>query len=205
MQDNVTAVFDHPSAANDAVAALVEAGFAREAIHVLPAVDAALRRADRKRDPHVLERAVVDPRSGTPIEPLNGAAIGAVVGFCVGAAVAVLMATGNITIMGMGPAMRAGPFLAGVIGGLVLGFAGFVGGWTANAPLPKLEEPMTAPVLGLESMAHPHRGTPDTTIVHVVLEADRAAEARAVLERFKEHDNVSVWQRADGSWEPLRA
>ena len=197
MENNVTGVFEHISAANDAVTALVDAGIAREDVHVIPAIDPELRHADRHRDPHVVRRDV--------IEPQNGAAMGFVGGFLLGGLVGVLMATGDVTIMGMGPAMRAGPFLAGVVGALVLGFGGALAGWVLNAPLPKIEEPLSSPILGLESLAHPHRGTPDTTIVHVLVDETRAAEVRAILERFKGHDNVGVWRRTDGSWEPASA
>jgi hypothetical protein len=194
MESTVTGVFEHNSAANDAVNALTEAGIGRDAIHVIPAVDPELRKADRRRDPQSSERALIDPQ--------NGAALGFVAGFFGGGLLGLLLATGNLTIMGMGPAMQAGPFVASVVGAAVLGLAGYVLGWIFNAPLPNLDEATPAPVPGFESLAYPHRGTVETTIVHVVVEKEREQEVKAVLERFKTHANAGVWHRTDHSWEP---
>lgn len=179
----VIARFDHPSAAQDAVTALVDAGFQREAISLLPTASEDVLRARRNLPVDATHRAIVPPDTG--------AAMGFALGFLGGGFGGLILGTGALPIMGMGPAMSIGPFWSAAVGAMVLGFAGAIAGYIFNAPLPRLEPQ------GFDPNA---RGPAIGTILSVLSPEDRVQDARSVLGRLAP-DSVKVWSVVDASWQ----
>lgn len=182
---DVIAVFDHPSAANDAANALVDAGLDRSAVRVIAGASEDVLRRQRQASPDVSERGFMPPE--------NGAALGFVAGFLGGGFLGLVMGSGALNVMGKDAAMQAGPFWAAAIGAIVLGAAGALAGFILNAPLPRLEPPHATAE---------HRGT--ITIVQAAVAPDDSAGALTALDRHHPAD-VRVWARDDGSWTPRAA
>ena len=182
---DITAVFDHPSAAQDAGRALAEAGFGHNELSIVAGESDEIVRARRMASPNEIVRAVVPPDTG--------AALGFVLGFLGGGLLGLLLGTGTLRIMGVGPAMAAGPFLSAAIGAVVLGLGLALAGYIFNAPLPKLEP--TPLVTGSP------RPT-SRTILRVDASPERATELVELLSRFKPQQ-VSVWRSNNGDWLPL--
>lgn len=184
MSTRVIGIFDHVSAANDAVNALLEAGFAKEDVRVSAmASEDAL--AERRRRP----RNMIVRRYLTP--PSRGPQLGLVIGFITGALLGLLMSTGVLVVMGEGQAQFVGPVLATIIGAVVFGVFGAFFGFVSNADLPTLDpqEPLD------ESFAK-------RTVVSVATDDTNAAAARVVMEQHKAHGGAKLWRRDDGSWVP---
>ncbi len=180
----VIARFDHPSAAQDAVNALVDAGFRREVISLVPTASEDVLRARRALPVDAYARGIVPPDSG--------AAMGFALGFLGGGFGGLLLGSGVLNIMGKVPAMAVGPFWSALVGAVVLGFAGAIAGYVFNAPLPKLEpEPYD-----------PGARTPRVgTILSVLAEDARLDEARNVIARFAQ-GGIDVWAQEPLGWEP---
>src|SRR5690606_34216729 len=104
---DITAVFDHPSAAQDAGRALAEAGFGQTELSIVACESDEILRGRRLDSPSEEVRAVAPPDVG--------AAIGFGLGFLGGGFLGLLLGTGTLRIMGVGPAMAAGPFLSAAI------------------------------------------------------------------------------------------
>lgn len=181
---NVVAEFEHPSAAQDALNALVEAGFDRSQIGLVAGASEEALRRRRLQEPDEYERAVVPPDTG--------AAMGFALGFLGGGFLGLLLGSGALELMGRQPAMAVGPFWAAAIGAVVLGLAGGLAGYLFNAPLPRLE-PATLEN-GLSGPRIP-------TVLNLQAEGERAAEAGAVVGRFGP-ERVAVWRPENGSWVP---
>ena len=182
---DVIAVFDHPSAANDAATSLVDAGLDRSSVRVVAGASEEVLRRIRQSSPDVIERGFM------PAE--NGAALGFVAGFLGGGFLGLVMGSGAVNLMGKEAAIQAGPFWAAAIGGIVLGAAGALAGYILNAPLPRLEPPHATPE---------RRAT--QTIVQAVVARDGSTDALAALDRHQP-TAVHVWERDDGSWTPRAA
>lgn len=180
---NVTALFDHPSAAQDAATALEDAGFTSESVTLLPLASEEVLRKERNQDPYVLYRGVTTPE--------RGGAAGFVIGFLGGGLVGLMMGAGALHMMGMEPAVAAGPFWSAVTGALLLGFGCAFMGFTFNSPLNKPQPPT--------GMA-PKEGA--STIVTVAADAQGAEQAREALER-QSAAKVTTWQADNGDWAPV--
>lgn len=183
---DVIAVFDHPSAANDAATALVDAGLDRSAVRVIAGASEEVLRRLRQASPDVIERGFMPPE--------NGAALGFAAGFLGGGFLGLVMGSGALSIMGKEAAMQAGPFWAAAIGGIVLGAAGALAGFILNAPLPRPEPP--------HAIASERRAS--TTIVQALVAPAASADALAALDRHQPA-TVRVWARDYGSWTPAGA
>lgn len=180
---DVTAQFDHPSAAQDAATALADAGFEQGSVNVFPGASDEVLRYERNLDPDMIKRDLM------PSD--NGATLGFVAGFLGGGLLGLMMGAGALNIMGKGPAMAVGPFWAAAIGAVVLGVSGALAGYLLNAPLPRLEPPHEQP-----------RRRPAPTIVAVTTDeagADRARETLADAAPAR----VTVWRGDNGDWTPL--
>lgn len=183
-RSDVTAVFDHPSAAQDAGRAVAEAGFGQGEVSIVAGESDEIVRARRLASPNETARALVPPDVG--------AAAGFMLGFLGGGFLGLLLGTGTLRIMGVGPAMAAGPFLSAAIGAVVLGLGLALAGYIFNAPLPNLEP---APLVS---------GSPrpvSRTILRVGAAPERVNELVELLNRFSPQQ-VSVWRSADGDWLP---
>lgn len=209
MESNVTAVFDHVSAANDAQRALVDAGFDKDAVRVFPVLTEEARHRLLHPPSEGLERGLTDPTSGL--------GLGFVLGFFAGGGLGLWLASGTLNLMGKGPAMAAGPFLSTVIGALALGAVGALAGFVFNAPLPRPELDKAeadgssdTTIITLEARGEPHpawehhgaRPSLDATIVSVRTDGDRAEEARAILDGIGSRRSVSVWRDSGEGWLP---
>jgi len=184
-RSDVTAVFDHPSAAQDAGRALAEAGFGQDEVNIVAGESDEILRARRLASPNETDRAVVPPDVG--------AGAGFLLGFLGGGFLGLLLGTGSLQIMGVGPAMAAGPFLSAAIGAVVLGLAGSLAGYIFNAPLPKLEPEPLAPGSARQV---------SRTILRVGATPERVSELVELLKRF-DPQQVSVWRSTDGDWLPV--
>lgn len=182
---NVTALFEHPSAAQDAATALVDAGFARESVHLQPGASDEVLRTERNQDPDLVYRGFV------PAD--RGMGMGFVLGFLGGGLFGLMMGSGALNLMGKEPAMAIGPFWSAVIGAVVLGLAFAFMGHVFNSPLPALDPPEGDNL----RQSYP-------TIVSVDAGAAEALRAREALERFSAR-SVAVWQVDDGDWVPVAA
>ncbi len=209
MESNVTAVFDHVSAANDAQRALVDAGFDKDSVRVFPALTEAAR--------HRLLHAPSDDQERGLTTPQNGLGLGFVAGFFAGGGLGLWLASGTLDLMGKGPAMAAGPFLSTLIGAVALGALGALAGYVFNAPLPRPESDKPEADGGSDPtiVTQEARGTPhpawehlggrpslDATIVTVRVESERSEEARAILSGIGSRRSVSVWHNTGRGWEP---
>lgn len=181
--NQIIARFDHPSAAQDAVSALVDAGFQRDAISLIPTASEEVLRAQRSLPVDAYHRAVVPPD--------RGAAMGFALGFLGGGFGGLILGTGALPIMGMGPAMSIGPFWSAAVGSLVLGLAGAIAGYVFNAPLPHLEPKGYDP-----SARSPRIGT----VLSVLTSDDRINEARSLLGRFSP-EGLRVWSSSEDKWQ----
>ncbi len=149
----VVGVFDHQAPAEQAVADLWAAGFARD-------------RIDMVTKGHGQARATTDLTLQNAAA--DGAATGAMAGATAGAiagAVAIMLVPGIGTVVG-------GGLLAGILGGAALGAAGgtFLG-------------PFIALDMSEDAAKHYARQVDEGRTVVLVLAFDRAAEARAILAR----------------------
>lgn len=183
-QSDVTAVFDHPSAAHDANRALAEAGFGPDDVSIVAGESDEIVRAKRLASPNEIDRAVVPPDIG--------AAAGFMLGFLGGGFLGLLLGTGSLRIMGVGPAMAVGPFLSAAIGAVVLGLAGALAGYIFNASLPQPEPAPLAPSATRSS---------DVTILRVGTPQEREGELLDLLNRFSPKQ-VDVWRNENGDWLP---
>lgn len=183
-QSDVTAVFDHPSAAHDARTALAEAGFGPDDVSIVAGESEEVVRARRLASPNEIDRAVVPPDIG--------AAAGFMLGFLGGGFLGLLLGTGTLQIMGVGPAMAAGPFLSAAIGAVVLGLGGALAGYIFNASLP---QPEPAPLTTGATRAS------DVTILRVGAPQDREGELVELLHRFNPK-RLAVWRNENGDWLP---
>lgn len=184
-RSDVTAVFDHPSAAQDAGRALAEAGFGQGEMSIVAGESDEIVRARRLASPNETERAIV------PADV--GAAAGFTLGFLGGGFLGLLLGTGVLPIMGVGPAMATGPFLSAAIGAVVLGLGGALAGYILNAPLPNLEP---APLVA---------GSPrpaSRTILRVGATPERETELVDLLNRFSPQQ-LSIWRSTNGDWLPV--
>lgn len=180
---NIVALFEHPSAAQDAATALTDAGFSRENVARQPGASEDVLRVERNQDPDVIQRGFI------PAE--KGLGMGFAVGFLGGGLFGLVLGSGSLNFPGMEPAMAVGPFWSAVIGAVVAGFAGAFGGYMINTPLPAPEPPHGA---------HGRQSYP--TIVSVTTTADDTAKAREVIERSGPA-SITTWQTDNGDWTPL--
>ena len=181
MESNVTASFEDPAAAEDATAALAQAGVGEADVLVFPAESDEVLRELRAKSPNHHERALVAPELG--------AAAGFTLGFLGGGFFGLLLGSGVLAIMGREPAMAVGPFWSAVIGALALGFAGALGGYVFNAPLPALDP---APERSRE---------PRLTVVSVSVPDEKARDVAEAL-ASKGARRLGVWRRTPAGWLP---
>lgn len=181
METTVTANFEHPSAAEDAASALVDAGIPQSSVLVFPGDSEEVLRARRLASPNHIHRALVPPDVG--------AAMGFTAGFLGGGFGGLLLGSGVLNIMGKQAAMSVGPFWAAVIGALALGLAGALAGHIFNAPLPALDP------------AHDVGPRPRFTVVAVTVPEERAQEAVAAIDAKRPRD-VRIWRSGEGGWVP---
>ena len=181
-QTSITAVFDHPSAARDAEAALAGSGLGVSTVNVLPGESEEVLRSRRMTSPNEIHRAVVPPDVG--------GAVGFTLGFLGGGFLGLLLGTGALNIMGKEPAMAIGPFWSALVGAVLLGLAGAFAGYVFNAPLPALD-----PAPEVDDVRR------RLTIVNASVPAERQGEAVELLERFGP-SKLQAWRRVDGSWLP---
>ncbi len=182
---NVTALFEHPSAAQDAATALVDAGFDRGGVKLFPGASDEVLRFERSLDPDVVYRGFV------PAD--RGGATGFVLGFLGGGLFGLMLGSGALNIMGREPAMAAGPFWSAAIGAVVLGLACALAGYIMNTPLPRLEPPHEEP-----------RRRPAPTVVSVTADEAEIDRAREAIERSAP-TRITVWRGDEGDWSPLAA
>ncbi|NLG07916.1 MAG: hypothetical protein GX560_01485 [Deinococcales bacterium] len=180
----VTALFEHPSAAQDAATALLDAGFDRAGVKLFPGASEDVLRYERNLDPDAVQRGFMPPE--------NGGALGFVVGFLGGGLLGLMLGSGALNVMGREPAMAAGPFWSAAIGAVVLGLGGALAGYLLNSPLPKLEPPLEETL----------RRRPAPTVVSVVTDAQGVERAREAIERAAP-SSVRVWRADNGDWSPL--
>lgn len=180
----LTAIFDHPSAAQDAATALVKAGFDKDSVRVVPSTSDEVMRRLRNADPDVIERGVMPPA--------NGAALGFVAGFLGGGFLGLIMGAGALHMMGQEPAMALGPFWAAVLAGVSFGLIGAFMGFVLNAPLPKLEPP--------EGELH---ATSARTIVSLLTNDEKEELARGTVEQLQP-TRMSMWRADNGDWTQVR-
>lgn len=180
---SIIALFEHPSAAQDATTALLDAGFDRNSVSHQPGASEDVLRTERNQDPDVIQRGFM------PAE--KGLGMGFAAGFLGGGLFGLMLGSGSLHIMGMQPAMAVGPFWSAVIGAVVAGFAGAFGGYMINTPLPAPEPPHGE-----------HRRRAYPTIVSVTTTSDDADKAREVIERSGSA-SVTTWQADNGDWTPL--
>ncbi len=180
----LTAIFDHPSAAQDAATALVNAGFEKEAVRVVPSTSDEVMRRLRNSDPDVIERDVMPPT--------NGAALGFVAGFLGGGLLGLIMGAGWLHVMGQVAAQTVGPFWAAVIGGVTFGLIGALWGFLFNVPLPRLDPPET----GLHA-------TSARTIVSLMTSDEKEELARGTVEQLHP-TRMSLWRADNGDWAQVR-
>ncbi len=180
---SIVALFEHPSAGQDAATALLDAGFDREGVSRQPGASDEVLRTERNQDPDVIQRGFI------PAE--KGLGMGFALGFLGGGFFGLLLGSGSLNFPGMEPAMAAGPFWSAVIGAVAAGFAGAFAGYMINTPLPAPE-----PAHG----GHHRQSYP--TIVSVTTTSDDTTKAREVIERSAPA-SVTVWQADDGDWTPL--
>lgn len=181
-RQTVTALFDHPSAAQDAATALASAGYGSEQVTVQPFASDEVLKAERNQDPDLVYRGVI------PAD--RGGALGFVIGFLGGFGLGLLLGTGSVNVMGIEPAVNAGPFLSALIGALVLGVAGAFMGYTFNAPLNRPEPPVGDP---------PRLASP--TVVSVKATPESAEEVVEVL-KGANPSRLSSWRADNGEWAP---
>lgn len=182
---NVTALFDHPSAAQDAATALIDAGFDKDLVKVQPGASEEVLRFERNQDPDTVPRGFITPD--------NGGALGFVAGFLGGGFLGLIMGSGSLFIMGQEAAVAVGPFWAAVIGAALFGVVGAFCGYTLNSPLPKLEPPQAEGA---------RQSVP--TIVSVATDGSRAQAAKDAIQHASP-SRVTVWQASNGDWSPLAA
>lgn len=181
MSTMVIGIFDHVSAANDAVNALLEAGFEKGTVRVSPMASEDALAERRRRPEDVVVRQYLRPASRAP-------QLGLIVGFFGGALLGLLMSTGVLVIMGSGQAKLVGPVLATIIGAVVFGALGSLLAFLSNSDLPYLD-----PAESLdESMAK-------VTVVSVTTDETNAPAARAVLDQYHARDGAKTWRRDNGS------
>lgn len=185
-RQNVTALFEHPSAAQDAATALVDAGFDKSRVTLRPGASEDVLRTERNQDPDLIYRGLI------PAD--KGLSLGFVVGFLGGGLFGLILGSGGLELMGKEPAMAVGPFWSAVIGAVVLGLSGALAGHIFNSPLPKPEPP--------EGDDHLRMSYP--TIVSVSAAGDDLQRARETLERSSPK-SVSVWRADNGDWSPAAA
>ena len=181
-QTSITAVFDHPSAARDAEAALSAADLGISEVSVVPGESEEVLRRRRLASPNHTQRALVSPDVG--------GAVGFTLGFLGGGFVGLLLGAGALDIMGREPAMAVGPFWSALIGAVVLGLGGALAGFVFNAPLPALD-----PAEATDGAQRKQ------TIISASVPADRQHEVVELLERFGP-SSLQAWRRDDGSWLP---
>lgn len=182
-RENITALFEHPSAAQDAATALVDAGFDKSSVQLRPGASEDVLRTERNQDPDLIYREAVSTDKGL--------SMGFVVGFLGGGLFGLMLGSGGLELMGMEPAMAIGPFWSAAIGAVVLGLSGALAGFLYNSPLPKPEPP---------EGNHVRSSYP--TIVSVTTSGDELQRAREMLERSSPK-SVSVWQADNGDWAPV--
>ena len=181
MESTVTANFEHPSAAEDAASALVQAGFQESQVLVFPGDSDDVLRAKRLASPNLIHRAVVPPDVG--------AAMGFTAGFLGGGFAGLLLGSGVLNVMGKEAAISVGPFWSAVIGAVALGLIGALAGHLFNVPLPTLDPAPAEPA------------SPRLTVVSVTLPDDRVQEAVDTISGKAPRD-VRVWRRVSEVWVP---
>ncbi len=184
MDHTVTGIFDHVSAANDAVTALAGAGFAKDKVVQKPMSAEGVIALRRRQPKDVIVRQTMPPA--------RAAGLGFVAGAVSGGGLGLLMGLGWLVIMGTGQAMYVGPFLATLIGFVVFGVFGALGGYIWDADLPTLDPEPPAD----ESMLK-------ATLVSVTTDSQNVAAAQAVMKQHKAREGVSVWKRDNGSLVPV--
>ena len=179
---SVTAVFEHPSAARDAEAALIDAGLDQSDVTLQAGESEEVLRKQRLASPNEIQRGLVPPDVG--------AAMGFTSGFLGGAFGGLLLGSGALGIMGREPAMAVGPFWSALIGAVVLGLAGALMGHLFNVPIPALD-----PVD--EKAANRVR----LTILSAGTASERVPEVVDVLQRFGP-STLQVWRHGETGWVP---
>ena len=182
-RQNITALFEHPSAAQDAATALVDAGFDKGSVRLQPGASEDVLRTERNQDPDLIYRGLISADKGL--------SLGFVVGFLGGGLFGLMLGSGGLEVMGKEPAMAIGPFWSAAIGAIVLGLAGALAGYLFNSPLPAPEPPEGENL----RVAFP-------TIVTVSTTDDDLQRAKETLERSSPR-SVSVWQAVNGDWVPV--
>src|SRR5690606_13887658 len=107
-RQNITALFEHPSAAQDAATALMDAGFDKSSVRLQPGASEDVIRTERNQDPDLIYRGFM------PAD--RGLSLGFVAGFLGGGLFGLMLGSGSLEVMGMEPAMAVGPFWSAVIG-----------------------------------------------------------------------------------------
>lgn len=161
----------------------MDAGFEREAISLLPTASEDVLRTRRSLPIDAYHRAEVPPDTG--------AAMGFTLGFLGGGFLGLILGTGAVPLMGMGPAMSIGPFWSAAIGAVVLGLAGALAGYIFNAPLPRLEPQGYDP-----AARSPRIGT----IISVLTADEKIDEVRTLLGRFSP-TGLKVWSPSEDTWQ----
>ena len=184
-RQSITALYEHPSAAQDAATALVDAGFDRTTVRLQPGASEDVLRFERNQDPDLIHRGILPPD--------RAASLGFVAGFLGGGLFGLIMGTGALNLMGREPAMAVGPFWSAAIGAVVLGLAGAFAAYVMNVPLPKLQPPQG------ETLRHSF-----PTIVSVSTSAADAPRAKEALERSAPR-SVTVWGTDGADWTPVAA
>ena len=179
-RQNITALFEHPSAAQDAATALVDAGFEKSSVRLQPGASEDVIRTERNQDPDLIYRGVM------PAD--KGLSMGFVAGFLAGGLFGLMLGSGSLNVMGMEPAMAIGPFWSAAVGAIVLGLAGAFAGYMFNSPLPAPEPPEGENL----RVSFPTIGSVTTT-------GDDLQRARETLERSSPR-SVAVWQADNGDW-----
>lgn len=180
MDKTVVGLYDELAHAREVVQELVDAGFDRNRISLVANANA--REYERYFDPEGRYRTDLEAEAGGErTEAGEGAGIGAVVGGLGG----VLMGLGLLAIPGVGPALAAGPILAGVLGA---GAGAVVGGLVGA--LVRTGVPEEAAGHYAEAI---RRGG---SLVSIITEESRLSDAEMIMNR---HNPIDLEERV-ASW-----
>jgi uncharacterized protein (TIGR02271 family) len=178
MNKTIVGLYDELSEARAVVQELVDAGFDRNRISLVANANA--REYERYFDQEGRYRADID--EGT--EAAEGAGIGAAVGGLGG----VLMGLGLLAIPGVGPALAAGPILAGLVGAGAGAVVGGLVGALVQSGVPE------------EVAGHYAEGVRrGGSLISLITDESRVSEAEMIMNRHNPVDleeRVSDWRDA---------